>query len=57
MQQVRICPLSKAADSPAQRLLDMTDIIYNGLIRYDETFFTSSPACWTKSQCNPAISN
>jgi hypothetical protein len=41
VQQVKIYPLSKAANPPAQRLLDMSDVIYNGLINYDETFFTS----------------
>jgi hypothetical protein len=41
VQQVKIYPLSKAANPPAQRLLDMTDIMYNGLVKYDETFFTS----------------
>lgn len=41
VQKVRIYPLSKAANPPTQRLLDMTDVMYNGLIPYDETFFTS----------------
>ena len=41
VQQVKIYPLSKAANPPAQRFLDMTDVLYNGLIKYDETFFTS----------------
>jgi hypothetical protein len=41
VQQVKIYPLSKAANPPAQRLLDMTDVMYNGLVKYDETFFTS----------------
>ena len=41
VQQVKIYPLSKAANPPAQRLLDMTDVMYNGLIPYDETFFSS----------------
>ncbi len=41
VQMVRIYPLSKAASPPAQRLLDMTDVVYNGLITYDETFFIS----------------
>jgi len=39
--KVRIYPLSKAAKPPAQRRLDMTDVMYNGLIPYDETFYTS----------------
>ena len=41
VRQVKIYPLSKAANPPEQRLLDMTDILYNGLVKYDETFFTS----------------
>jgi hypothetical protein len=41
VQQVKIYPLSKAANPPPQRLLDMTDVMYNGLVKYDETFFTS----------------
>ena len=28
------------ANPPTQRLLDMTDVMYNGLVKYDETFFT-----------------
>jgi hypothetical protein len=31
VKQVKIYPLSKAPNPPAQRLLDMTDIMYNGL--------------------------
>ena len=41
VKQVKVYPLSKAASPPAQRLLDMTEVLYNGLVRYDETFFTS----------------
>jgi hypothetical protein len=41
VQQVKIYPLSKAANPPAQRFLDMTNVLYNGLVKYDETFFTS----------------
>jgi len=41
VQQVKIYPLSKAANPPAQRLLDMTGVMYNGLVKYDETYFTS----------------
>ena len=41
VKQVKIYPLSKAANPPAQRLLDMTDVMFNGLVKYDETFFTS----------------
>ncbi|MCS3894316.1 hypothetical protein M2171_003449 [Bradyrhizobium japonicum USDA 38] len=41
VKQVRLYPLSKADNPPAQRLLDMTEVMYNGLVKYDETFFTS----------------
>jgi hypothetical protein len=41
VKMVRIYPLSNAASPPLQRLLDMTDGMYNGLIPYDETFLIS----------------
>jgi hypothetical protein len=41
VKQVKVYPLSKAANPPAQSLLDMSDVIYNGLVKFDETFFTS----------------
>ena len=41
VKQVKVYPLSKSANPPAQRLLDMSDILYNGLVKFDETFFTS----------------
>jgi hypothetical protein len=41
VKQVKVYPLSKSANPPAQRLLDMSDILYNGLVNFDETFFTS----------------
>jgi hypothetical protein len=41
VQQIKVYPLSKAASPPAQRFFDMTDVLYDGLIKYDETFFTS----------------
>jgi hypothetical protein len=41
VKQVKVYPLSKAANPPTQRLLDMTNVMYNGLISFDETFFTS----------------
>ncbi len=40
-RKVRVYPLSKVGNPPEQRLLDMTDVMYNGLLPYDETFFTS----------------
>lgn len=39
VQQVRVYPLARAAAPSAQRFVDMTDILYDGLVRYDETFF------------------
>jgi hypothetical protein len=41
VKQVKIYPLSQAANPPAERLLDMSDVMFNGLIKYDETFFTN----------------
>jgi len=41
VKQVKVYPLSKATNPPTQRLLDMTDVMYNGLVKYDETFFTN----------------
>lgn len=41
VKQVRIYPLSKAANPPAQRLLDMTDVMFSGLVKYDASFYTS----------------
>jgi hypothetical protein len=40
VKQVRIYPLSKAANPPAQHLFDMSSIMFDGLVNYDETFFT-----------------
>jgi hypothetical protein len=39
VQQIKIYPLSKTDKPPEQRFLDMTDVMYNGLVKYDETFF------------------
>jgi hypothetical protein len=41
VKQVKIYPLSKAANPPAQRLLDMSEVMFNSLVKYDETFFSS----------------
>jgi hypothetical protein len=41
VRRVKIYPLSTAASPPAQRYLDMTEVVYNGLIKYDDSFFAS----------------
>jgi hypothetical protein len=41
VQQVKVYPLSQAANPPAQRLLDMSDVMFNGLVNYDASFFTN----------------
>lgn len=41
VKKIRIYPLSRAANPPAQRLLDMSEVMYNGLLKYDESFYTS----------------
>jgi len=35
VKHVKVYPLSKAANPPAQRLLDMSEIMYNGLVNFD----------------------
>jgi hypothetical protein len=54
VQKVKIYPLSKAANPPAQRLLDMTDVMYNGLIPYDETFFSNLARMLNEETVQPA---
>jgi hypothetical protein len=41
VKQVKVYPLSKAANPPAQRLLDLSDVLYDGIVKFDETFFTN----------------
>ena len=41
MKQIKIYPLAKAGNAPEQRFVDMTDTMYNGLARYDESIYTS----------------
>jgi hypothetical protein len=41
VKQVKIYPLAKAGNPPTQRFVDMTDTIYDGLVRYDESLYTS----------------
>ncbi len=54
VQKVKIYPLSKASNPPTQRLLDMTDVMYNGLIPYDETFFSSLARTLNEETVQPA---
>jgi hypothetical protein len=41
VKQMKLYPLSRAANPPEQRFVDMTDIVYEGLVRYDASFYTS----------------
>jgi len=41
VKQMKVYPLSKAANPPEQRFVDMTDILYEGLAPYDENFYVS----------------
>jgi hypothetical protein len=41
VKQIKIYPLSKADNPPAQRFVDMTDTMYDGLVHYDESIYTS----------------
>jgi hypothetical protein len=41
VKRIKLYPLSQAAKPAAQRFVDMTDMLYEGLVRYDESFYTS----------------
>jgi hypothetical protein len=41
VNQIKIYPLAKADNPPAQRFVDMTDTMYNGLVQYDESIYVS----------------
>ena len=41
VKQIKIYPLAKAGNPPTQRFVDMTDTIYDGLVHYDESIYTS----------------
>jgi hypothetical protein len=41
VKQMRIYPLSKAASPPEQRFVDIYGKIYDGIVRFDESFFVS----------------
>ena len=41
VQQIKVYPLANADNPPAQRFVDMTDTMYDGLVRYDESIYAS----------------
>jgi hypothetical protein len=41
VQQIKTYPLAKAGRPPVQRFVDMTDTMYDGLVHYDESIYTS----------------
>src|SRR5216684_4861219 len=41
VNQIKVYPLAKADNPPAQRFVDMTDTMYNGLVQYDESIYIS----------------
>jgi hypothetical protein len=41
VHQMKIYPLAQAANPPAQRFVDMTNIPYDGLVHYDESIYVS----------------
>jgi hypothetical protein len=41
VKQIKVYPLAKADNPPAQRFVDMTDTMYDGLVHYDESIYTS----------------
>jgi hypothetical protein len=40
-KKISTYPLASAAHPPEQRFVDMTDILYDGLVHYDESIYTS----------------
>lgn len=41
VKQIQTYPLAKAGNPSAQRFVEMTDTMYDGLVHYDERFYTS----------------
>jgi hypothetical protein len=41
VKQVRVYSLARAADPPQQRHIDMAGKVFDGLVRYDDTFYDS----------------
>jgi hypothetical protein len=39
--EIKVYPSAKANSPPAQRFVDMTDTMYNGLVQYDESIYVS----------------
>ncbi len=41
VKQIKTYPLANAGNPPAQRFVDMTDTMYDGLVHYDQSIYTS----------------
>jgi hypothetical protein len=41
VKQIKVYPLVNATNPPTQRFVDMTDAMYDGLVHYDESIYTS----------------
>ena len=41
VKQIKVYPLSKAANPPATRYVDMVGKVFDGIVRYDENFYSS----------------
>lgn len=53
VNQIRIYRLAKAGSPPAQRFVDMTDTMYEGLVQYDETIYTALAAMLSEEPVQP----
>ena len=53
VSQIKIYPLSRADNPPAQRFVDMTDTLYGGLVRYDESFFVRLASLLSEETVQP----
>jgi hypothetical protein len=50
--EIKVYPSAKANSPPAQRFVDMTDTMYNGLVQYDESIYVSL-ARMLNEECRP----
>ena len=41
MKKVRVYPLSEAGNPPEQRFIDMVDRLFDGIVRFDESFYAA----------------
>jgi hypothetical protein len=53
VKQIKVYSLAHAGNPPAQRFVDMTDIMYDGLVHYDESIYYSLAVMLNEEQVQP----